>query len=88
MSMTHGSVIMLMLYQVKCTRNVLCSKSSNRTGEPLEKLFFGTQLVNLMHVSVCRYEENTGVCQGFGEKSERQKLTDKSIVKLKEVFCL
>lgn len=54
----------------------------------MQELFFGTQLVNLMHVSVCRYEEETGICQGFGKAAEKKTLSEKAVIKLKEVFGL
>ena len=85
MSMAHESVIMLMLYIARCVLSVWVGK---RMGDLLEELFFGTQLVNLMHVSVCRYEEETGVCQRFGEATEKKTLSEKAVIKLKEVFGL
>ena len=54
----------------------------------MEKLFFGMQLVNLMRVSICRYNEKDEICQNYGENSEIRKLPDVSVKKLKEIYHL
>lgn len=46
----------------------------------------GTQLVNLMHISVSRYDANSGICQSFGEKSDCYPLPEKNRIQLQELY--
>ena len=48
----------------------------------------GTMLVNLMHISVCRYDGAGAQCQSFGESAGSKILSEAETSFLKNIFEL
>ena len=54
----------------------------------MQEIFLGTMLVNLMHISVCRYDGAGAQCQSFGESAGSKILSEAETSFLKNIFEL
>ena len=54
----------------------------------MQEIFLGTMLVNLMHISVCRYDGAGAQCQSFGESAGSKILSEAETSFLKNIFKL